>query len=82
MGFHPLKIGEVAKSANVEGIFLQMKLTNKDKNALRFLRRAENVIVDQAVEYMIILHLFGAVSFPSLRELCMERISRNRRSAK
>ncbi|CAH8466083.1 unnamed protein product [Dicrocoelium dendriticum] len=54
----------VAISADIEDMFMQVKVPAKDRAALRFLWWKNNVIGSEVVEYQMTAHPFGATSSP------------------
>ena len=55
----------VARVADIEAMFHQVKVIDKDRNVLRFLWWHNGIMDKPPTEYCITVHLFGATSSPS-----------------
>ena len=55
----------IALMADIEGMFLQVKVPSEDANALQFLWWPDGELHHKAEEYQMMVHLFGAASSPS-----------------
>ena len=55
----------IAVMADIEGMFHQVRVSPKDRDALRFLWWPENNFNTEPAEYQMLVHLFGASPSPS-----------------
>ena len=55
----------IAFMADIEGMFLQVRVPSEDANGLRFLWWPDGELHHRAEEYQLMVHLFGATSSPS-----------------
>ena len=63
----------VAFMADVEGMFLQVKVPEKQRNFLRFLWWPDGDTASNPKEYRMTVHLFGATSSPSCANFALRR---------
>ncbi|XP_043198840.1 uncharacterized protein LOC122368706 [Amphibalanus amphitrite] len=63
----------VAFMADVEGMFLQVRIPEKQRDFLRFLWWPNGNIASNPKEYRMTVHLFGAVSSPSCANFALRR---------
>ena len=63
----------VAVMADIEGMFHQVYVNTKDCDALRFLWWPGNYLNSDPAEHQMLVHLFGATSFPSYANFCLRR---------
>ncbi len=63
----------VAVMADIEGMFHQVKVSEEDKDFLRFLWWPDGNTNDLLSEYRMTVHLFGAVSSPSCANFALKR---------
>eukprot|EP00794_Sanderia_malayensis_P021405 gene21405-biopygen17186 len=59
------RVGPVAVMADIEGMFLQVKVPVEDANCLQFLWWPDGDLQSKPKEYQMLVHLFGATSSPS-----------------
>ena len=64
----------VALVADIEGMFHQVYVTPSDRNYLRFLWWPQVDFTQEAAEYYMNVHLFGATSSPSCATFCLKRL--------
>lgn len=67
-----------AMMADIQAMFHQVKVTKDHSDFLRFLWWPQGNVEDAPVEFCMTLHLFGAVSSPSIVNfaLCTERLTK------
>lgn len=63
----------IALIADIESMFHQVKVCENDRDALRFLWWPNGDITQQALEYRMNVHLFGATSSPSCAAYSLRR---------
>lgn len=63
----------VALVADVEAMFHQVKVTDKDCDALRFLWWPEGDYSKEPTDHQMLVHLFGATSSPSCAGFCLRK---------
>ncbi len=59
------RVEPMAVIADIEGIFLQVKVPVEDANSLQFLWWPDGDLQSKPKEYQMLIHLFGATSSPS-----------------
>ena len=64
---------KIAVVADIKGMFHQVKVTPKDRDALRFLWWPGGNMNDKAKTYRMTVHLFGAISSPSSAAFCLKQ---------
>lgn len=72
--------GYVAMAADIEGMFLQVKVDPDDCDMLRFLWWPEGDIREQPEEYQMLVHLFGATSSPSCANFALRKTADDNRN--
>ncbi|KAK7882611.1 hypothetical protein WMY93_028785 [Mugilogobius chulae] len=70
---------EVALMADVEAMFHQVKVPDKDSDLLRFLWWKSGDITQEMVEYKMVVHLFGATSSPSCASFALRKCAEDNR---
>ena len=55
----------VAVMADIEAMFYQVRVPDRDSSFLRFLWWEDGDMAQEVQEYQIIVHLFGAISSPA-----------------
>ena len=63
----------VALMGDIEGMFHQVKVTNKDRDLLRFLWWQDSDIERPIEQYRMCVHLFGATSSPSCANYALRK---------
>ena len=54
-------------------MFHQIGVDPKDRDVLRFLRWENGNLQEEATEYQMVRHVFGATSSPSIANLCLKK---------
>lgn len=67
----------MALSADVEGMFHQVRVPAKDKDLLRFLWWPKGDTAQEVEEYRMSVHLFGATSSPSCAIYALQRCAKD-----
>ena len=67
------RMGQVAVAADVQEMFLQVKVPERDSGALRFLWWPDGKLDAQPAEYRILVHPFGATSSPFCANFALKR---------
>ncbi|KAK3704537.1 hypothetical protein QZH41_006331 [Actinostola sp. cb2023] len=70
----------IAVAADVEGMFLQVRVDPKDCNMLRFLWWPEGELDKRPAEFQMLVHLFGATSSPSCSNFALRRTADDNQS--
>jgi len=63
----------IAKLADVEGMFHQVRVAPDDCHAVRFLWWPNNDLSKEPVDYQMLVHLFGTTSSPSCSSFCLKK---------
>ena len=64
---------QVAYMADVEAMFYQVKVTENDCDLLRFLWWPNRNVKENAQEYQMTVHIFGATSSPSIANFALQK---------
>ena len=72
---------KVAIAADIEGMFHQVKVTEEDSDALRFLWKEDISSKTQADSYKMLVHIFGAKGSPGCANYALKRTGRDNSSA-
>ena len=67
---------KVALVADVKAMFHQIKVDPRDQNALRFLWWNKGDLYKEPKVYKMVVHPFGATSFPSCANFCLKQTAR------
>ncbi|KAK0138796.1 hypothetical protein N1851_024658 [Merluccius polli] len=67
----------VALMADIQAMFHQVKVTESDTDFLRFLWWPQGKVDDAPVEYRMTVHLFGAVSSPSIANFALRKTAQD-----
>jgi len=70
----------IAVAADVEGMFLQVRVDPKDCDMLRFLWWPEGELDKRPAEFQMLVHLFGATSSPSCANFALRRTADDNQS--
>lgn len=63
----------IAVMTDVESMFYQVRVPEIDSDALRFLRWLEGNLGNNLEEYQMVVHIFGAVSSPSIANYALRK---------
>ena len=63
----------VALVADIESLFHQIGVDPKDRDVLRFFWLENGDLQEEATEYRMVRHVFGATSSPSIANLCLKK---------
>ncbi|XP_068749082.1 uncharacterized protein [Montipora capricornis] len=72
--------GPVALMADIESMFLQVRVPLKDVNALRFLWWPNGDLQSEPEEYQMLVHLFGATSSPSCASFALRQTAEDNKN--
>ena len=67
------RLGLIAVSSDIEEMFLQVRLPERDRNAFRFLWWTDNDPSQELVEYRMTSHPFGATSSPFCASFALQQ---------
>lgn len=70
----------VAVMADIQAMYHQVKVAKQDTDFLRFLWWPDGELSQQAVEYRMTVHLFGAVSSPSCASFALRKTAEDNRA--
>ncbi len=70
----------VAMIADVEAMYYQVRVTEKDTDMLRFLWWPNGDVSQDLVEYKMVVHLFGAKSSPSVANFALRKTAEENRN--
>lgn len=70
----------IAAMADIEGMFHQVGVPESDRNFLRFLWWTDGKLDQEPEEYEMTVHLFGAVSSPSIANFVLKKNADNNRT--
>ncbi|XP_068696909.1 uncharacterized protein [Montipora foliosa] len=70
----------IAVMADVESMFYQVRVPEKDSSFLRFLWWDDDNMATEAQEYQMLVHLFGAVSSPACTNFALHRTAEGNQS--
>ncbi|XP_068680362.1 uncharacterized protein [Montipora foliosa] len=72
--------GPVALMADIESMFLQVRVPLEDANALRFLWWPNGDLQSEPEEYQMLVHLFGATSSPSCASFALRQTAEDNKN--
>ncbi len=70
----------VAMMTDVEAMYYQVRVTEKDTDMLRFLWWPNGDVSQDLVEYKMVVHLFGAKSSPSVANFALRKTAEENRN--
>ena len=65
----------IALTADIEAMFLQVKVDPKDINVLRFLWWPDDDPSQEPIEYQMLVHIFGATSSPTCANFSLKKVA-------
>ena len=72
--------GPVALMADIESMFLQVRVPLEDANAIRFLWWPNGDLQSEPEEYQMLVHLFGATSSPSCASFTLRQTAEDNKN--
>ena len=68
---------EIAVTADIESMFYQVQVTEKDRDLLRFLWWPEGDLNKDPEHYRMLVHIFGATSSPSVANYALKQTAKD-----